>query len=209
MLRNMNSTGTRTQEHANNCSHNVLLACPTNGRFEYESPLRFHLLEEPTWNLFLQTIIFIISGCFVFAWNRCGHNRIAKGQDIGIFLRVFCHRLDNHDADQEIAALSGTDDRIRFVRKKNKSSQIFFPIIQHKETAVWKGRSYFDELDGSFLLGHGIRAASCNDRYTRASEFDHRTTIAVYHFHRKHCQFLSSYNKECATCPLFRKNSFG
>ena len=86
MLRNMNSTGTRTQEHANNCSHNVLLACPTNGRFEYESPLRFHLLEEPTWNLFLQTIIFIISGCFVFAWNRCGHNRIAKGQDIGIFL---------------------------------------------------------------------------------------------------------------------------
>ena len=150
MLRNMNSTGTRTQEHANNCSHNVLLACPTNGRFEYESPLRFHLLEEPTWNLFLQTIIFIISGCFVFAWNRCGHNRIAKGQDIGIFLRVFCHRLDNHDADQEIAALSGTEDRIRFVRKQIKAVRYFFQSFNTRKQQCGK--------DGAILM-------SCMDHF--------------------------------------------
>ena len=87
----INSTGTKDND---NCSHAILLACPTNGPLEYESPLRFHLLQEPVWNLFQYAIILVISGCLVFGMHRCGRTRIASGKDIGIFLRVFCHRLD-------------------------------------------------------------------------------------------------------------------
>ena len=124
-----NSSNTRN----NNCSHAILLACPRNQRWEDESPLRFQLLKEPTGNLFLYATILVISGCLAFGLYQWGRNRIANGKDIGIFLRVFSHRLENQDSHKKNR--NGRWDQ--FYWKTSKSSHTFFQILQHKETAVW------------------------------------------------------------------------
>ena len=135
----INSTDTRTEDN-DNCSHAILLACPTNGPLEYESPLRFHLLQEPVWNLFQYAIILVISGCLVFGMHRCGRTRIASGKDIGIFLRVFCHRLDHQDSHKKI----GTDDRINFIGKQVKAVTHFFKYFNTRKQQCGK--------DGATLL---------------------------------------------------------
>ena len=140
----INSTDTRTEDN-DNCSHAILLACPTNGPLEYESPLRFHLLQEPVWNLFQYAIILVISGCLVFGMHRCGRTRIASGKDIGIFLRVFCHRLDHQDSHKKI----GTDDRINFIGKQVKAVTHFFKYFNTRKQQCGK--------DGATLLSWTYR----------------------------------------------------
>ena len=135
----INSTDTRTEDN-DNCSHAILLACPTNGPLEYESPLRFHLLQEPVCNLFQYAILLVISGCMVFGMYRCGRTRIASGKDIGIFLRVFCHRLDHQDSHKKI----GTDDRINFIGKQVKAVTHFFKYFNTRKQQCGK--------DGATLL---------------------------------------------------------
>ena len=136
----IHSTGTRTED---NCSHDILLDCPRNG-LEYESPLRFHLLKEPAWNLSHFSITLIISGCLAFGLNQWGRNRIANGKEISNFLRVFCYSLDNHDAEQEIA-YGRAGDQDGFIRKLVKAVTHFFKSFSTKKQQRGK--------DGATLIG--------------------------------------------------------